>query len=286
MPDLSRIDVRSSPLDYTRTKHLVDPGLLASKRVVVVGLGSGGAPVCDHLTMAGVQQWDLFDPDVLDPVNLVKHPRMRRDLGMPKVEIQKEWILDRNPEAKVNAHQEDVFEAKSSFHDAVTQADLVLSATDTRRAREFINDVCVKAKKPMVVGSVFRTGIGGEVFRYLPRETGCYRCLQLFATQNGYDLPDDVLDLTPEEEDAIYGLGMTEFRASGLAIDIAMIALIHARVSLATLLRGSTSQLPPMKANWIIFGNRPHRGVFTHHFESKQMLLKRQNDCNCPAVME
>ena len=76
-----------------------------------IGLGSGGTPVCDHLTMNGVRNWILYDPDTLQDVNLVKHPRGRRDLGRLKVEIQREWILDRNPDAAVSVRAEDVFAA-------------------------------------------------------------------------------------------------------------------------------------------------------------------------------
>ena len=77
-------------LDFERTKYLLNPDEFAKTRITVVGLGSGGAPVCDHLTMSGIHNWDLYDPDVLEAVNLVKHPRMRRDLGRPKVEVQRD----------------------------------------------------------------------------------------------------------------------------------------------------------------------------------------------------
>ena len=62
----------------------------------------------DHLTMNGVRRWVLIDPDRYDDINLVKHPRQRVDLGALKVEIQKKWILDRNPGAEVEAIAEDV----------------------------------------------------------------------------------------------------------------------------------------------------------------------------------
>lgn len=267
-------------LDFNRIEHLLNPEQLGGKRVTVVGLGSGGAPACDHLTMSGVRIWDLYDPDSLDPVNLVKHPRQRRDLGRPKVDIQKEWILDRNPAADVRAYGEDVL-TSAIFRDSVQASDLVLSCPDKKSVREFVSDVCVEFGVPFVTASVFRTGIGGEVYAYVPGQTGCYRCLQLFSLTHEMDLTDDVLGLTEEEKDRIYGLGDREFKASGLSMDIQMICLIQARMALGVLLAEAETVLPQLKANWVIFGNRPAKGIFAKHFECKQMILRPQTYCNC-----
>lgn len=267
-------------LDFDRIAYLLNPEELASKVVTVVGLGSGGAPVCDHLAMNGVRHWNLYDPDFLDGVNLVKHPRMRRDLGRPKVEIQKEWLLDRNPDSTVNALMEDVT-ASATFRESIGRSDIVLICPDKKSVREFVSDQCVALRVPFVIGSVFRMGIGGEVFGFWPNETGCYRCLQLFALLTGANLTDEALGLTDEERERIYGLEEREFRASGLSIDIQMISLIQSRMALSYLLRGSSTKLTSMKANWIIFGNRPTPGIFRRHFEVKQMLLRPQAECFC-----
>ena len=51
-------------LDFDRIAYLLNPDVLWDKVVTIVGLGSGGAPVCDHLSMNGVRRWNLYDPDV------------------------------------------------------------------------------------------------------------------------------------------------------------------------------------------------------------------------------
>ena len=68
-------------LDFDRIAYLLNPEDLVGKVVTVVGLGSGGAPACQHLSMSGVTKWNLYDPDKLDDTNLIKHPGMRKDLG-------------------------------------------------------------------------------------------------------------------------------------------------------------------------------------------------------------
>src|SRR5579864_6811905 len=98
-------------LRFDRVKHLFSPEELRNKLVVQVGLGSGGAAVNDHLTMNGVRRWVLFDPDIFDELNLVKHPRLRAQLGRAKVNNQKDWILDRDPDAEVQVGVENVLES-------------------------------------------------------------------------------------------------------------------------------------------------------------------------------
>lgn len=267
-------------LDYDRIQYLLNPEQFSDTKVTIIGLGSGGAPVCDHLVMNGIRNWDLYDMDTLDGVNLVKHPRLRKDIGRPKVEIQKEWILDRNPSATVNAFAQDVM-GSTDFLASIRNSDLVLICPDKKNVREYVGDLCVQFKTPFVTASVFRTGIGGEIFGYIPDQTGCYKCLQLHANLNNLNLTDEDLGLTNEEQERIYGLNEREFRASGLSVDIHMIAMIQVRMALSILLRKTKSSFPLLKSNWIIFANRPAKGIFSKHFEVKQMLLQPQKCCNC-----
>lgn len=266
---------------FDRIQYLLNPDIFAEMKVTIVGLGSGGAPICDNLTMNGIKKWDLFDPDKLDPVNLIKHPRRRADLGRLKVDIQKEWILDRNPTAKVNAFAEDVMQS-DNFINSVANSSLVLSCPDKKSVREYVSDICVKNNIPFVTASVFRTGIGGEIFAYIPGETGCYKCLQIYSFNNKLNLTEEDLGLTQEEENNIYGLNDTNFKASGLSIDIQMVSLIQSRMALSLLLKNTdNNSFPRLKSNWIIWGNRPAKNIFKKHFESSQFLLKPQLDCYC-----
>ena len=91
----------NSDSQNSRIGHLIQPQALVDKHLVVVGLGSGGFPVVQHLAMCGLSKWTLVDKDILDEENLEKHIAMRKDIGRMKTEIAEEWIIDRNPEASV-----------------------------------------------------------------------------------------------------------------------------------------------------------------------------------------
>ena len=186
-------------LRFDRIEHLLSPEDLREKRVVQVGVGSGGAPVNEHLTMNGARRWVLFDPERYDDVNLVKHPRLRADLDEFKVENQKKWILDRNFSAEVEAVPEDVMQS-ARFRDAVREADLVLCCADKQEARLFVNAVATEMQRPCVTASVFRRGFGGEAYAYIPYVSGCFDCMLRVATAQGWNMEGPV-ELLPVEKE-------------------------------------------------------------------------------------
>jgi molybdopterin/thiamine biosynthesis adenylyltransferase len=265
-------------LDFSRIEHLLSPKSLEGKVVLQIGLGSGGAPVCDHLTMNGVRNWILYDPDTLQDVNLVKHPRHRRDLGRLKVEIQGEWISDRNPEAKVTIRPEDIFKADNIDRDLLA-TDLLLCCVDTRAVRLFVNTLAIKYKKPCITASVFRQGFGGEVYAYIPGYSGCFECMDKVAAQMGLNI-NLAIQPTIKEQETIYGMNLPDFQASGLSLDINAIALIQARMALDLLIDGKPGY---SGGNWVIHYNRSIPGVETSGRlkSARPVLIRSQKDCAC-----
>src|ERR1035437_7135692 len=92
----------ATPLDFDdqRIRHLTGGGPQNS-RIVVVGLGSGGFPVLQHLAMSGWRRFTLIDPDQLESVNLVKYQGLRNDQGRMKMDIAAEWLAERKPHIQV-----------------------------------------------------------------------------------------------------------------------------------------------------------------------------------------
>ncbi|MFC0533282.1 ThiF family adenylyltransferase [Phytohabitans kaempferiae] len=263
-------------LDTSRIDYLIAQSDVASLRVVVVGVGSGGAVVVERLAMCGIRSWALFDPDLLEPVNLVKHPARRSDLFRPKVEITAEWLRDRNPRADVRAYQADVV-GLQTFDDEIANADLVVCAVDNAAARSYINHLCVAARLPCVFGSVFRTGLGGEVYAYLPGETGCHDCKLRYVAEQGTDL-DNLLELTQEETHHIYGLGEGDFAASGLAVDIGIVATMHAHYIMSLFGAKGSAYLTAPSFNWLTIGLRDVPDLFSV-YQCFRMKLRGRHDC-------
>ncbi len=265
-------------LRFDRIQHLISPPDLSGKVVCQVGVGSGGAAVNDHLTMNGVRRWRLFDPDSYDDVNLVKHPRMRAQIGRPKVNNQKEWILDRNPGAEVEIYSEDVL-SSPNLNQAVQGSDLVLSCSDRQEVRLFVNSIAVQNHRPCVTASVYRQGFGGEIYSYIPGVYGCFDCMGRVAAEKGWNM-QGVIEPTLEEQETIYGRNIRDFQSSGLSMDIQAVATIQARMALNVLL--PSSKLIPARANWIIFYNRQIPNNPLSGFMKPLLFnVKPGKDCQC-----
>jgi molybdopterin/thiamine biosynthesis adenylyltransferase len=174
-----------------------------------------------HLAMSGWHRFALIDHDVLEDVNLVKHPARRSDLGRLKVDIAAEWLVDRNPASEVTPLAADFLELPAVDVDKImAESDLVVSATDSNEARNVINEFCVQTCTPMTMGLVHRGGTGGTVMAYRPGRSGCYTCLQdvadtLDGLPSGHDFP-----VTSEESEQIYGRGVTSYGVAGLSADM------------------------------------------------------------------
>ena len=229
-------------MDQSRISHLAMPERLTGKSVVIVGLGSVGFPVMTHLVMAGVEHLVLVDPDVYDEPNLVKHPGRRTDIGRSKVEMAKDWVLDRHPTAQVVAHQNDALhpEFRDVFESALEHASVVVIVTDSKLSRVELARWCAKKSVPAVIGTVFRSGFGGDAFLQHTPHTGCYDCLLAVAQQ--IDVGRSVSrslsapEVELERRDKQYGLDPDpSFGLSGLSTDISFVANLVARVALAVL---------------------------------------------------
>jgi len=265
-------------LDFSRISHLLSPATLADKRVLQVGLGSGGAPVCQHLTMNGVCKWILYDHDTLQDVNLVKHPGRRSDLNRLKVDITREWIQDRTVTGQVDIRAEDVFEAKNLESD-IESCDLILCCPDKRAVRLFVNTLAVEHRKPCITASVFRRGFGGEVYSYIPEYSGCFDCMDRVALKLGMNI-NEKIEPTEGEKEKIYGLNLPDFQASGLSLDIVSISLIQARMALDILTQGKPGYAKG--ANWIIHYNRDLPGdTSSGRLKTVQLRLRPQKECSC-----
>ena len=69
---------------FARIAPLFDVGSLGEARVLIAGCGSGGGQVALQLAMSGIRKFALFDSDVLEAENVIRHVCGRRYLGQTK----------------------------------------------------------------------------------------------------------------------------------------------------------------------------------------------------------
>jgi molybdopterin/thiamine biosynthesis adenylyltransferase len=267
---------------FARIAHLFDVGAMSDSRVLIAGCGSGGGQVALQLAMSGIRRFSLFDTDVLEPENVIRHVCGRRYLGWKKTDALADVLLDRNPDIEIKKHDVDLMNF-DGLEQEVGAASIVVLATDNDATRFRLNELCVKTKTPFVVGKVFTRGIGGEVFSYRPGESGCLACLESVLERAPFRSGVREIDLLPEEErEKLYGLEMAEIKDSpGLNVDISFITSFHTRFALEAIVRGLPERpkyMLPIEENYLVWGNRP-TPPFTKHFQIQRLGLHPQTTC-------
>jgi molybdopterin/thiamine biosynthesis adenylyltransferase len=267
---------------FARIDRLFDIGAMSEARVLVAGCGSGGGQVALQLVMGGIHKFDLFDSQVLDLENVIRHVCGRRHVGQLKVDALADVLLDRNPNLEIERHNVDLMQFPD-LADHIARCTVVILATDNEATRYRVNQLCVEAKKPFVVGRVFTRGIGGEVFAYRPDEGGCLACLEGVLARSQFRDGVREMDLVSEEErERFYGLGLAEMKDSpGLSVDISFITSFHTRFVLDAIARTLPERpkyLLPIDKNYLVWGNRPVH-PFSKHFEIQRIALHPQKGC-------
>ena len=117
---------------------------LSKARIAVFGVGGVGGYAIEALARSGVGTLDLIDNDTVSESNINRQIiATRKSVGLSKVEVMKQRILDINPNAIVNTYQcfylpdkKDLFEFE--------KYDYIVDAIDTVTAKI---DIICEAKK-------------------------------------------------------------------------------------------------------------------------------------------
>jgi molybdopterin/thiamine biosynthesis adenylyltransferase len=251
---------------WDRLEGVVDVERLRRKRVLVVGLGSGGATVALELAKAGVSRFVLFDPDRIEPANVIRHECDDRYLGWSKTDAVADLVLRRNPHATVEAHSADALSLGRFLEQAVADSDLVVGATDVEPPKRLLNRLCLRTGVAAVYGGVYAGGVGGEVLRCGGAAADpCYACITSVLKESA-PLPED-------DEELDYGAVAEATPALGL--DVRLVALVHAKVCLLRLL-GADSTLA---GNVVLFGTAAVDGIFPRPFASAVLRVAPQEGC-------
>lgn len=166
-------------LRYSR--HLIMPEVgvdgqekLLNARILIIGAGGLGSPLCIYLAAAGIGKIGILDFDNVDVTNLQRQIIYRTDdVGKSKAETAKERVLALNPQIDVEVYKERI--SRENALSIMKDYDVIIDGTDNFPTRYLTNDACVFLKKPNIYGSIFR--FEGQATVFKPYEGPCYRCL-------------------------------------------------------------------------------------------------------------
>lgn len=149
---------------------------LAASSVLLVGCGSLGCAQAAFLARAGVGRLTLADKDIVRDLNLptqLLYGEADAEAGAPKAEAAARNLRAVNSGIEIVPVFADITAA--NIEPLVSEADLVLDATDNFETRFLINEAAVKTGKPWVYGGVL--GTDGMAMAIMPGRGPCLRCL-------------------------------------------------------------------------------------------------------------
>ena len=122
---------------FSRTELLIGKEAiekLNNSKVAIFGIGGVGSFVVEGLVRAGVQNFILVDDDKVCLTNLNRQLiATRKTIAKLKVEVAKERILEINPNANVEIHQEFFMPDSKEILDS--SVDYIVDAVDTVTAK-------------------------------------------------------------------------------------------------------------------------------------------------------
>ena len=113
----------------TRRSGILETTVLKDKTVLLIGLGTGGAHAAIELAKCGVGNFVLVDRDRLSVGNVVRHPGGVSQVGRYKVNVIRDLIHEKNPDATVSVHPVAV---DYGNQDAIREADRTLRCRHLR----------------------------------------------------------------------------------------------------------------------------------------------------------
>lgn len=131
---------------------------LQNANVLVVGLGGVGSFAAEFLARAGVGKMTIVDGDIVDVTNINRQlPALHSTIGMPKVQVVGDRLMDINPELNLTRIEE-FLSPERAFEIVTTEYDYVLDCIDSVTPKLNLL-IASKRKKVKVISSM---GAGGK----------------------------------------------------------------------------------------------------------------------------
>ncbi|MHA1971908.1 MAG: HesA/MoeB/ThiF family protein [Candidatus Hodarchaeales archaeon] len=250
--DLERLFVR---IDQTETPLKI----LTNKKVLIVGMGSGGSLLALYLAKSGVKNFVFIDNDRLETHNIIRHICDLTDLGRYKTLAVKDFILERIPDVSIETIERK-FEINTKadfnyFTKLFKDINLIAAVSGEHDVNFALNDFVFRNEFeiPIIYAGTFDGVKAGLMFKVDPSdaESYCYHCI--------YSSPDQKSVPTPHEleQNISYDRTLSEqLSQPGLGLDIDNLTILLAKFCLDILLKDSDHGLYHFEQNFYMWYNR------------------------------
>lgn len=164
---------------FSRNKGILETDVMKNKYVVILGCGSVGSLVAMELARAGVENFLLTDPDIVEYHNVCRHQCGIEDVGDLKINALSRKLRNINPnvnilkfEGQVQNAPKDMLDEFCLEHDAV-----FVGCADNRAADVYSNRISIYYDASFVSIGFWERAYAGEIFYHIPNQgMPCYEC--------------------------------------------------------------------------------------------------------------
>jgi len=123
---------------------------LNNSHVFIAGLGGVGSWAAEHIVRAGIGEITIVDADLISESNINRQLlALQSTIGMSKVEVMKNRLLDINPKLIVHTHEK--FLSETNYESLLSESyDYVLDCIDTLTPKINIITFCLEKKLPII----------------------------------------------------------------------------------------------------------------------------------------
>jgi molybdopterin/thiamine biosynthesis adenylyltransferase len=267
------------------------PQSISQMKVGIVGCGSVGSFIADELTRAGVSDYLLIDPDIVEWANLTRTVYRHADVGTQKVEALARHLREIFPDVRAEPKSCELQALREHLPNLLAPLDLVISAVDDPKAAAILDRYCYHFGIPVVFVGIYKGAKGGEVITIDPARTPCLAC----ATGGVRDSLSDVTDTTQVVRDRDYGTNKLIAEVA-LGSDIHFISAAAVKIALSVLTQGTENLAlskfasAPMNdgVHYLMLGTEPGYYIFPathahavgqHAFQAVWLQTTRRPEC-------
>ena len=212
---------------------------LTAKRAAIFGLGALGSAVACQLAKSGVGHLVLVDPDVVTAGTAARWALGLRATGHFKSHVLAAHIranypyVDPTPIALRLGHTRNG-DMNQVLADALTNVEVIIDCTVEKTVHHYLSHVAQEKALPFIWASATPGAWGGIVGRALPdKDRGCWECFCHHQMDETIPAP------AQEEGPDIQPIGCFSPTFQGTGFDLDHVALMCARLAVATLCRGT-----------------------------------------------
>jgi molybdopterin/thiamine biosynthesis adenylyltransferase len=158
------------------------------KSVTLIGAGGNiGSHLIPHLgRMPGIGRVTLVDRDTYEERNLVSQDIIPNDIGKPKALVQASRLSIINP----NLHVIPIVGSVETLPLGTLRADVMLTALDSRRSRQCVNEIAWRLRMPWCDSGVRSEELLARIIVYVPGENN--PCLECAWSDSDYEKIEQV----------------------------------------------------------------------------------------------